>query len=388
MRCPKCSYVSFEYLSTCKKCGKDLFKHKEIYNILAFQDGYLDIIGYLNKNSSDIKTSSDIKQQETAMQMQEDSNVAVATEEPAEEGYTDTDTEALLSDEIPVTTESEGQAVLNIEDNIGLEENKGTEKLSGAEELTLEGDELTLDLDERTGDLDIGIADLDTQTIEEDKKAVEKTEEGGIDAGAGGIDFGLMGDSTETNDITVPQERADIAEAETSDILGILDDSSIATDTDKANVLDEIMDTKPQPEVEAEDVSHVSIKPPEQDNETGIDINLPESEVLDLNLEEEISAAIEEASIEADIDFDLPSELGLESVEGTDTASSSTTSSSMDTDIDTNTTKAQASETPSEKKEGNIFDIDLGGDDLLNLGNIDLQIDDSPDDHNDDKKDK
>lgn len=33
MKCPKCSYTSFDYLDECKKCGKDLTEHKEKYNI-------------------------------------------------------------------------------------------------------------------------------------------------------------------------------------------------------------------------------------------------------------------------------------------------------------------------------------------------------------------
>ena len=33
MKCPKCNYTSFDYLDTCKKCGKDLSEHREKHNI-------------------------------------------------------------------------------------------------------------------------------------------------------------------------------------------------------------------------------------------------------------------------------------------------------------------------------------------------------------------
>ena len=33
MKCPKCNYISFDYLDSCKKCGKDLSEHKEKHNI-------------------------------------------------------------------------------------------------------------------------------------------------------------------------------------------------------------------------------------------------------------------------------------------------------------------------------------------------------------------
>jgi hypothetical protein len=33
MKCPKCNYTSFDYLDSCKKCGKDLLEHREKHNI-------------------------------------------------------------------------------------------------------------------------------------------------------------------------------------------------------------------------------------------------------------------------------------------------------------------------------------------------------------------
>ena len=35
MRCPKCGYNSFDYLDSCKKCGKDLAEHKQKFGIVS-----------------------------------------------------------------------------------------------------------------------------------------------------------------------------------------------------------------------------------------------------------------------------------------------------------------------------------------------------------------
>lgn len=54
MRCPKCGYVSFEYLDTCKKCSKDLFEFKEKAGIFLMEPRYLD----LNKYAEGLKSES------------------------------------------------------------------------------------------------------------------------------------------------------------------------------------------------------------------------------------------------------------------------------------------------------------------------------------------
>ena len=36
MKCPKCSYHSFDHLDNCKKCGQDLTAHKAKFNLRGF----------------------------------------------------------------------------------------------------------------------------------------------------------------------------------------------------------------------------------------------------------------------------------------------------------------------------------------------------------------
>lgn len=43
MRCPKCGYVSFNYLDRCKKCGRDLTAFKAEHNLWGIKPGTLSI---------------------------------------------------------------------------------------------------------------------------------------------------------------------------------------------------------------------------------------------------------------------------------------------------------------------------------------------------------
>lgn len=43
MKCPKCGYVSFNYLDECKKCGKDLEPFKTKNKLWGIEPGELDI---------------------------------------------------------------------------------------------------------------------------------------------------------------------------------------------------------------------------------------------------------------------------------------------------------------------------------------------------------
>lgn len=43
MKCPKCQYVSHDYLDTCRKCGVDLVAYKQQMGLLVLQPGELDL---------------------------------------------------------------------------------------------------------------------------------------------------------------------------------------------------------------------------------------------------------------------------------------------------------------------------------------------------------
>src|SRR5713226_6983359 len=43
MKCPKCHYVSHDYLDACRKCGIDLVAFKHDLGLLVLQPGVLDL---------------------------------------------------------------------------------------------------------------------------------------------------------------------------------------------------------------------------------------------------------------------------------------------------------------------------------------------------------
>ena len=43
MKCPKCNYVSHDYLDDCRKCGIDLVTFKHDIGLLVLQPGVLDL---------------------------------------------------------------------------------------------------------------------------------------------------------------------------------------------------------------------------------------------------------------------------------------------------------------------------------------------------------
>src|ERR671933_599006 len=43
MKCPKCNYVSHDYLDACRKCGIDLVTFKQEIGLLVLQPGVLDL---------------------------------------------------------------------------------------------------------------------------------------------------------------------------------------------------------------------------------------------------------------------------------------------------------------------------------------------------------
>jgi len=53
MKCPKCSYVSHDYLDACRKCGVDLVSFKQGMGLLVLQPGVLDLSFVLGEAGTD-----------------------------------------------------------------------------------------------------------------------------------------------------------------------------------------------------------------------------------------------------------------------------------------------------------------------------------------------
>lgn len=53
MKCPKCKYVSHDYLESCRKCGSDLVAFKQDLGLLVHQPGVLDLSLVLGETGAD-----------------------------------------------------------------------------------------------------------------------------------------------------------------------------------------------------------------------------------------------------------------------------------------------------------------------------------------------
>lgn len=72
MKCPKCGYASFEYLDTCRKCGRDLTQFKTDMGLTTFAPGVINVLKY-------------VEGMEEAVEEAEGAAVATATAEEPED---------------------------------------------------------------------------------------------------------------------------------------------------------------------------------------------------------------------------------------------------------------------------------------------------------------
>ena len=119
MKCPKCGYVSFEYLDTCRKCGRDLTQFKSDMGITTFVPGVINVLKY-------------VEGMEEAVEKTDESAVATATSEEAEESGTATAVEEAIKSVVEETSLN-GEAQKKGEIEISLPEEITEPKLEAAE---------------------------------------------------------------------------------------------------------------------------------------------------------------------------------------------------------------------------------------------------------------
>ncbi len=59
MKCPRCGFVSFEYLDDCRKCGTEMLSHKESYDIEMERAQMLPILAYHNRQQEKKRADSE-----------------------------------------------------------------------------------------------------------------------------------------------------------------------------------------------------------------------------------------------------------------------------------------------------------------------------------------
>ena len=93
MKCPKCDYVSFEYLDICRKCSRDLAEFKSEMGVTTFTPGVINVLKY-------------VEGMEEAVEEGEESAVATATAEETDEAGA-----AAVVEAVAVTSEEQSAKV-------------------------------------------------------------------------------------------------------------------------------------------------------------------------------------------------------------------------------------------------------------------------------------
>ena len=153
MKCPKCKYVTFDYLDTCPRCGKSMSSEKAKLNIASIKPNppflLSSLTGDLNDSGEELKVPESVKDQAEEMKLggeeiyddgsELDINI---DEEPVSES--DDVTEIEIGD-LGLTDEDKGVEVGFVSDAEDAAERQKIEKKS--EQLHLDDVELDLDFE-------------------------------------------------------------------------------------------------------------------------------------------------------------------------------------------------------------------------------------------------
>ena len=155
MKCPKCKYVTFDYLDTCPKCGKNMSSEKAKLNISGIKPNPPFVLGSLTGDLNEggeeatVAESMKVGAEEMKLRGEEiyddgselDINI---DEEPVSES--DDVTEIDLGD-LGLTDEDNGVEVDFVSDTEGGAEKQEAPKKSEDLDLDLEDVELDMDLE-------------------------------------------------------------------------------------------------------------------------------------------------------------------------------------------------------------------------------------------------
>ncbi len=115
MKCPKCSFISFDYNQTCPKCGNDLTHEKELLNLPSYKPSSLSLLGALTG-------ASNIPDDETTMI--EQSEILEEQAEGAEEllisldNLSDDEPELIQFKPEPAPTEPEPEMEIGMDETV------------------------------------------------------------------------------------------------------------------------------------------------------------------------------------------------------------------------------------------------------------------------------
>ena len=179
MKCPKCKYITFDYLDTCPRCGKDMSAEKAKLSIFSIKPDPPSLLGSLTGDLND--SSVELRVPESIKKGAEDMKLK------GEEVYDDGSELNINIDEESLSASNES-AELELGDLGSLDDGKALE--IGEESLSESGESAELDLGDLSSSDDEKDLDLDyisdAITPETEKVAVEEEElrlETGSDTG-------------------------------------------------------------------------------------------------------------------------------------------------------------------------------------------------------------
>jgi hypothetical protein len=240
MKCPKCSYISFDFNQVCPKCNKDIAVEQAKLHIPSFRPEAPVLLGALIGDADDsstsvaVDTSTGIDSGELDF---EDSGAVDSGELSFEDsGALDSgDVGFEDSEELDMGFESEGEpteGVVSAFDSAELEPSSGDVEIASEDSVTdfeLGGDETALSMDSgefpseagtasetepesvtEEGDLEINLEDLplDDSGVADELKADEPIAEGQV------ADTDLESLASELDELSVPQDAETPAEEE------------------------------------------------------------------------------------------------------------------------------------------------------------------------------
>lgn len=163
MKCPKCSYISFDFNDLCPKCGQDLSRERELMTFPSYKPTQLFLLGMLAGGSDESGSDSFMEQPEMAgahgsetqellislenLSDERQDTIRLAPEPPQKPPETKPETEAMEApDELAISLEDYSEEEEGPEASIQFEPEPllpGLETMAPEEELSLSLEDLS-----------------------------------------------------------------------------------------------------------------------------------------------------------------------------------------------------------------------------------------------------
>ncbi|MBI4665392.1 MAG: hypothetical protein HY751_03155 [Nitrospinae bacterium] len=269
MRCPYCSYVSFEFLDTCKKCSKDLSSHKQQYGIEFLEPVSLGVLTFVEGAAPSAEPSAP-----AGFSFHEEADHGILIEDVSAPSAQEPAVAEFSADDIKLDFGESTEEILSETggtEDIGIKFDAGIDEIASDSGFTLSlGDEL-----------DIGMGDEKTPAEETGGSISlgEPEEEGGIvmrgfdEEDEGGITLSAL------------EEKAAAVEEPGEIVIGgsaAEEEEGISLDLDIEGIGDiEIKDAKADEDtVKIEGAAAKTAKKPEEDDFADIELSLDDKDLF------------------------------------------------------------------------------------------------------------